>query len=472
MSHSTRPKDLKREVKAALKKRSADPPFKKNTRKAVNARAVRVAEWPDFEDRRAKVTDRRQQAIDNLDDLHKQLRRKWAENGITVHEAVNEGEAQQIALRIIREVGAERVLKSKSMLSEEVDINDFLAKHKIEAVETDLGEYIVQLRGESPSHITMPGMHLNRQDVGHLFADKLGVEYTEDPPSLTQIARRTLRKQFLGAEVGMIGVNFAVAETGHLATVTNEGNGRMVTTLPKVVIALMGWERVTQSLDDLAMLWQLLARSATGQRASVYLNLTHGPDPDGGGPRQVHVIVVDNGRKRIHGDAEMREVLRCIRCGACLNACPVYQQVGGHPYGGVYPGPIGAVFTPARDGIREAPDHPFASSLCGACEEACPVSIPLPKLLLAQRKHRTEIRPTVDPERALWKVFRQIMGSRGRYEIAANLARGVQSLWPGGAKKMIIPGWTDRRDAPVFARKPFRELYKGEMDETGEKNDA
>jgi L-lactate dehydrogenase complex protein LldF len=472
MSHPNRPRDLKRQIATALKTRSSDPPFKKNTRKAVDARAVRVAEWPDFNDRRENVTQRRQEAIDHLEELHAQLRRKWSKNGIIVHEAVDGEQAQQIALKIVREAGAKRVLKSKSMLSEEIEINSFLEGHGIEAVETDLGEYIVQLRGEAPSHITMPAMHLNRRDVGRLFADKLGAEYTEDPSTLTQIARRTLRRQFLSADVGMIGVNFAVAETGHLVTVTNEGNGRMVTTLPRVVIALMGWERVTRSLDDLAQLWQLLSRSATGQRASVYLNLTYGPDPSGGGPRQVHVIVIDNGRTRIHADNEMREVLRCIRCGACLNACPVYQQVGGHPYGGVYPGPIGAVFTPALEGIRKAPDHPFASSLCGACEEVCPVSIPIPKLLLAQRKHRTEILPALDPQRGLWRIFREVMSSRGCYETAAKFARSIQSAWPGGARKMVIPGWTDHRDPPAFAKRPFRELFQKAVDDPEERNDA
>ncbi|MFH0883904.1 MAG: lactate utilization protein B [bacterium] len=472
MSRATRPKELKRQIMAVLKTRSSDPPFKKNTRKAVDARAVRVAEWPNFNDRRENATLRRQDAIDHLGELHAQLRQRWAENGITVHEAPDGEQAQTIALRIIRDAGAKRVVKSKSMLSEEIEINTFFEGHGIETIETDLGEYIVQLRGETPSHITMPAMHLSRQDIGRLFVEKLGVEYTEDPSALTQIVRRTLRRQFLSADVGIIGVNFAVAETGHLATVTNEGNGRMVTTLPKVVIALMGWERVTQSLDDLAQLWQLLSRSATGQRASVYLNLTHGPDPAGGDPRQVHVIVIDNGRKRIHEDNEMREVLRCIRCGACLNACPVYQQVGGHPYGGVYPGPIGAVFTPAREGIRNAPDHPFASSLCGACEETCPVSISIPKLLLTLRKHRVEIRSALDPQRGLWRVFREVMSSHGRYEAAAKFAHGIQSVWPGGAGKMIIPGWTDHRDPPAFAKHPFRELFQDAADDPEETDDA
>jgi len=459
MSHASSPKDLKRNMKRALKTRPEIPPFKKNTRKAVDARNQRAAEWPDFEDRRKDVTSRRQKALDSLNELHVRLRKNWASNGVTVHEAVDAEEARRIVLGIVQKSGADRVLKSKSMLSEEIEINDALIAAGIESVETDLGEYIVQLRDEPPSHITMPGMHLTRVDVGKLFAEKLGVDYTEDPPALTQIARRTLRKQFLESEVGMVGVNFAVAETGHIITVTNEGNGRMVTTLPRVVIALMGWERVTQSMEDLAQLWQLLSRSATGQRASVYLNMMQGPDPENGGPEEVHVVVVDNGRRALERDEELREVLRCIRCGACLNACPVYQQVGGHPYGGVYPGPIGSVVTPALWGIRSAPDHPFASSLCGACEEVCPVSIPIPKMLLKLRQRRVDHRGWPDPEKTLWGRFRWVMDSKRIYESASGIARNAQKLWPGGGEKMVVPGWTDHRDAPVFAKKPFRTLF-------------
>ncbi|MBS1262257.1 MAG: Lactate utilization protein B [Calditrichaeota bacterium] len=457
MPHGTAPKQLKDEIDAGLQSRGEPPPFKTNTRKAANARDGRAGEWPDFERRRAHAAARRQYALDHLDELHERLREHWRRRGVIVHHAPNSAIANDIILGIVRDRGARTLLKGKSMLSEEIGLNDYLARHGVEPVETDLGEYIVQLRGETPSHITMPGMHLDRTDVGRLFSEKLGGEYTDDPPALTRIARRALREKFLTAKVGMVGVNFAVAGTGHLATVTNEGNGRLVSTLPDTVIGLMGYERVTESLADLALLWQLLARSATGQRATVYLNMLHGPSPGPSGPREVHVVIVDNGRRRLNDDPELREVLRCIRCGACLNACPVYQQVGGHPYGGTYPGPIGIVLTPALKGAGHAPDHPFASSLCGACEEICPVSIPLPEMMLKLRARSVDERAKPDPERAVWRVFREVMGSRRRYELAAKLARGAQALWPG--REMPIPGWTDHRDAPRFAKKPFRDLF-------------
>ncbi len=467
MRHASSPRRMKAEIRRTLRRRPGGPlPYKVNTRKAVRARDARAAEWPDFEDRRAEATLRRQEVIDRLDELHRMLRDKWRHSGIVVHEARDVEAARQAVLQIVRNAGADRLMKSKTMLSEEIELNGFLAEHGIAAVETDLGEYIVQLRGETPSHITMPAMHLDRRDIGRLFAEKLGTEYTEEPPALTRIARSVLRRQFLEAEVGLIGVNFAVAETGHIATVTNEGNGRMMGTLPRVVIALMGRERVTRSLADLGLLWQLLARSATGQRATVYLNLLGGPSPGGSRPDEVHVIVVDNGRKQLEDDAELREVLRCIRCGACLNACPVYQQVGGHPYGGTYPGPLGAVLTPALRGIREAPDHPFASSLCGSCEEICPMSIPLPKMLLALRQRSVQQRG-MDPERTAWRLFRDVMSDEKRYERAAALARTVQHVLP--ERLFVIPGWTNHRDAPKLAPRPFRDLIDDSSSEGGVK---
>lgn len=443
-----------------MKNRANDPPFKRNTKKAVRTRDDRFAEWPDFPERREQVTEHRQQAVENLPRLHETLRKRWLENRVIVHEAATAEVARREVLAIVRKAKARRVMKSKSMLSEEIEINAFLESEGIEAVETDLGEYIVQLRHEAPSHITMPAMHLTRQDVGRLFEKKLGEPYSENPPELTAMARRALRSKFLSTDVGIVGVNFAVAETGHIATVTNEGNGRMVTTLPRVVIALMGWERVTQSIEELGRLWQMLTRSATGQRASVYLNMMQKPDLDGGGPEEIHVIVVDNGRKRIYADEQFRSTLRCIRCGACLNVCPVYQQVGGHPYGGVYPGPIGEVLTPQLYGSLEAPDHPFASSLCGACEDICPVGIPLPQHLLALRQRQVATRGVFDLERPLWKGFRALMSSHKLYEMGMQIARGVQGVWPGGAETMKIPGWTDHRDAPELAKRPFREWAK------------
>ncbi len=467
MSYASSPKDLKEKINLSLanRKDSQNLPYKLNTRKADVAREAVTGEWPDFDERRKKVVERRQEIVDSLAEQHKKLRIKWKERGIIVHEARNAVDAKKAILSIVNKVGAKKILKSKSMLSEEIEINEYLERAGVEPLETDLGEYIVQLRKEAPSHITMPGMHLNRKDVGELFAEKLNIPYTEDPPELTQIARRTLRKEFLKVEVGMVGVNFAVAETGHIITVTNEGNGRLVSSLPKVVIALMGYERVTQSLGDLAMLWQVLARSATGQRATSYLNMMHGPSDGPTGPDEVHVVVVDNGRKNIEEDDELRDILRCIRCGACLNACPVYQQVGGHPYGGTYPGPIGSVLTPALYGIESAPYHPYASTLCGACEKACPVSIPIPNLLLKLRKREVESRKKSDPEKFVWKGFSKTMETAPRYEGACNTARTLGKLIPN--RSIPIPGWSKHRGSPEMAPIPFRDMFESRKKSEG-----
>ncbi len=463
-------KRFKENIPKTIRNRPDGPlPYKKNTQKAVRARNVRKNEWPDFEQRRRDLTDNRIADLDHLEELHEQLRNKWTENGITVHEATTAADARGTIYDILQDHAINTVLKSKSMLSEEIEINPYLEERGVRPVETDLGEYIVQLRKEHPSHITMPAMHLTQVEIGQLFAEKLGVPYTENPTELTKIARNTLREEFLQAEAGMCGVNFAVAQTGHLATVTNEGNGRMVTSAPRVVIALLGWERVTANLDNLAMLWQFLARSATGQRSTVYLNLTHGPAPGPVGPDEVHVIVVDNGRKALYDDEEMRPILRCIRCGACLNTCPVYQQLGGHPYGGVYPGPVGKVIAPALFGLETAPDHPFASSLCGACEEICPVSIPIPELLLLLRKRKTGGELGSETERKIWQAFEYLMSDSSRYEQVTHVARTAQRWWPSG--DLPLPGWSLGRSSPPLAPKPFRDLFTPSKEPSKEGDD-
>jgi len=466
MSYASNPRDLKKKARESIKNREPGKvlPYKKNTRKAALARDVRADEWTDFEEKRKRITTNRQDIVDNLPDYHKKLREKWAEHGVIVHEAPDASSAREEILKIVKDVERKkdngepvRVLKSKSMLSEEIEINGFLEKNRVNPVETDLGEYIVQLRKEAPSHITMPGMHLDRYDVGKLFAEKLNVPYTHDPTELTKIARKVLREEFLKADVGMIGVNFAVAQTGHIATVTNEGNGRMVSSMPKVVIALMGYERVTQNLDELAILWQMLARSATGQKATVYLNLMYGPSPGPTGPGEVHIVVVDNGRKKILADKKVNEVLLCIRCGACLNACPVYQQIGGHPYGGTYPGPIGKVITPLLEGLDKAKDHAFTSTLCGACEDICPVSIPIPDLLLELRKRTIEEGYGKSLEKQMWKGFTRTMEDEGSYNRAAKLGTIVQRV----TGDLAAPSaWSKTRKVPKLKKKSFRDEFK------------
>src|SRR5512134_3848818 len=284
-------------------------------------------------------------------------------------------------------LGGEKVLiaKAKSMISEEIDLNPALEAEGIRVVETDLGEYIVQLRHERPGHILTPAVHLRRDDVGKLFHEKLGIPYTEDIPTLTNTARKVLRDVFLTADVGISGVNFGIAETGGICLVTNEGNGRMVTTMPRTHIALMGMERLVPTLDDLALMLSLLPRSATGQKLSVYTQLLHSPLAG----QERHIIILDNGRTRLR-NSPLAESLYCIRCGACLNACPVFRELRGHAYGSVYPGPIGSVISAGFFGSDFVP-LPQASSLCGACKEPCPVDIDLPKLLTRVRAGQTPV---------------------------------------------------------------------------------
>jgi L-lactate dehydrogenase complex protein LldF len=361
-----------------------------NAEKRVKGRLAAFASIPDLPERRHKAHAIRADVIEHLDQYLDQFIAKVQEHGFIVHRAATGDEAARIVLEIARAHNAKLVAKSKSMVSEEINLNHILEAEGIRAVETDLGEYIVQLRGERPSHIISPAVHLRRHEVGQLFNEKLGIPYTEDIPTLTSTARAVLRDIFLTADIGLSGVNFGVAETGTLAIVTNEGNGRMCTTLPPVHIALMGMERLLPTLDDLALFLSLLPRSATGQKLSVYTQLIHGSEEPGSSFRskrqEKHIIILDNGRSRMRA-SPLREALYCIRCGACLNACPIFREIGGHAYLGTdgsiapYPGPIGSVVSPGLFGLDKFGHLAQASTLCGACKDACPVDIDLPGML-------------------------------------------------------------------------------------------
>jgi len=361
-----------------------------NAEKRVKGRIAAFGSIPDWRDRRQKAHAVRADVIEHLDHYLDQFIAKVKENGFVVHRAATGEEAARIILDLARERDAKLVAKSKSMASEEISLNHILEAAGIRAVETDLGEYIVQLRGERPSHIITPAVHLRRHEVGQLFTEKLGIPYTEDIPTLTTTARAVLREIFITADIGFSGVNFGVAETGTLAIVTNEGNGRMCTTLPPVHIALMGMERLVPTLDDLALFLSLLPRSATGQKLSVYTQLIHGPEePDSffrSKRQEKHLIILDNGRSKMRA-SPLREALYCIRCGSCLNACPIFREIGGHAYLGVdgsiapYPGPIGSVVSPGLFGLEQFGHLAQASTLCGACKNACPVDIDLPGML-------------------------------------------------------------------------------------------
>ncbi len=407
-------------------------------------------------------------ALNKLPQLLEQLEEKCTQNGIQVHWAETPAEANRQVLRIINEHQATRLVKGKSMVSEEMGLNEFLHENGIEAIETDLGEFIIQLNDEKPSHIIVPAIHKNKQQIAEIFHQKLpDTPYTEDVQELNAIARRTLRQKFYEARIGLSGVNFAVAETGTLCLVENEGNGRMSTTVPPVHIAVMGIEKVVERLADIPPLLRLLTGSATGQLITTYVNMISSPRRAGekDGPREVHLVLLDNGRSEILIDPQLRQTLQCIRCGTCLNHCPVYTRIGGHAYGFVYPGPIGKILNPQVEGLKKAGELPTASSLCEACAEVCPVKIPIPQLLRRLRNEsyaRAPFSAVKDSgckknlaETIAWKGW-EIMNTRPPLNrIGQKIMGRLGSKIPRiGALRQ----WTRYRSAPQFASKSLHQL--------------
>ena len=409
--------------------------------------------------------------IENLDYYLDLLARNVERAGGRVYFAKDAQAASDYVVSVAAEHGVDMAIKSKSMLSEEMGLNERLESEGIEPVETDLGEYIVQLAGDTPFHIIAPAIHKSRDDVSKLFSERLGSPQSDDIGDLTRIARDRLREKFLTAGMGISGANFLVAETGTVALVTNEGNGRMVSSMPKVHIAISGMEKVIPSLEDLGMFLRLLIRSATGQMLSSYVTTVTGArrTDEEDGPEEFHLVIVDNGRSRILADPDLREALYCLRCGACLNACPVYRKVGGHSYGWVYPGPIGAIVSPMLTGLSDAKDLPFASTLCGACKEACPVRIDLPRMLLYLRKELNqgdrypEEKSASAAESGAMRAWRASMSSDGAARAANLAARVGQSAFSRLSTKSSPPGplsgWTDHRELPKVTR-PFRSRWK------------
>jgi L-lactate dehydrogenase complex protein LldF len=465
-----------------------------NAEKRVKGREAAFASLPDWPSRRQRAHAVRADIVAHLDRYLADFCAKVLENGIHVHRAADAAEAIELVLEIGTARGAKRVLmsvhagkttgperkalfaKSKSMVSEEIELNRALESHGHRVVETDLGEYIVQLRGEKPAHIITPAVHLRRHQVGELFHEQLGMPYTDDIPRLTAAARKVLRDVFLTADVGISGVNFGVVETGTVCIVTNEGNGRMVTTMPPVHIALMGMERLVPTLDDLALMLSLLPRSATGQKLSVYTQLIHSPRRAGeiDGAAERHLIILDNGRSRLRASG-LSEALYCIRCGACLNACPVFREIGGHAYVGVhgepapYPGPIGSVVSPGLLGVQEFGQLAQASSLCGACKDACPVDIDLPRLLTRVRAGPTTGSPGSDGSAlsAMSRIGLQAYGFIGAapwlLAVSQRLAAVGASLLSPASEWMRFPkftGWGLSKDFPRPNREPFRARWK------------
>jgi len=354
----------------------------------INKRITQFPSAEELETLRTLGEQIRQYNLANLPSLLVQLEENLTRNGIKVHWAETPDEANAIILGICQAHSAKLMVKGKSMVSEEIELNHACEAAGIEAMESDMGEYIVQLAGEKPSHIIMPAIHKTKEEIATLFHEKVeGVDYTDNVDELIQIGRKVLREKFLVADIGLSGVNFAVAETGTLCLVENEGNGRLSTTAPPVHIAITGIEKIVEKLDHVPPLLSLLTRSATGQNISTYFNMISGPRKadEKDGPTEMHLVLLDNGRSQAYADEELRKTLQCIRCGACMNHCPVYTRIGGHAYGTTYPGPIGKIISPHMLGLEATKTMATASSLCGACGEVCPVKIPIPDLLMRLR---------------------------------------------------------------------------------------
>lgn len=412
----------------------------------------------------------RQRSLAKLPDLLEQLEEKCLENGITVHWATTASEANQAVLEILHQHKAQKIVKGKSMVSEEIHLNHFLEENGFSPLETDLGEFIIQLAKEPPSHIIVPAIHKNRAEIAKLFHHNLqGAPYTENVEELNAIARETLRKKFFEADVGISGANMAIAETGTLCLVENEGNGRMCTTLPPVHIALMGIEKVIEKLSDLPPLFELLTGSATGQRMTTYFNLISSPRKQGekDGPKEIHLILIDNGRTKIHADPELRNTLKCIRCGTCLNHCPVYTRIGGHAYGYIYPGPIGKILTPQMEGLENTGGIPEASSLCNACETVCPVKIPIPNLIRRIRAEGQMTNGVVQGhgtkknlmETSVWKGWTLVNNHPSMTTFGVKVAHHLGAAIP---KTGPLKAWCTERTLPKFPKQTLQELVKKE----------
>jgi len=419
-----------------------------------------AAEIPHWEDWREAAHRIKTYARANLDKLLVEFERNLAAKGITVLYAQTAEEANQIVLDIAREHGVKSVVKSKSMVTEEMELNDNLASIGVRAVETDLGEYIVQLAQQRPTHIVTPALHLSAEDIGQLFQKALNEPFSAEHQHLTNIARVHLRQEFLDAGMGVSGCNFGIADTGTITLIENEGNAGLSTATPPVHVVLMGIEKVIPSIDYLPVFLNLLGRSGTGQKLTSYTHLLHGPTPG----QTMYVVILDNGRSRVLEDPVAWQSLHCIRCGACLNACPVYRRVGGWAYGWVYPGPIGSILTPHLLGMDKAGTLPFASSLCGACGEACPVKIDIPHQLVHLRHRAVNERSPMKSitERLMWMGWAWAMGGPLRYRLTMwGVRLGVRMVpllpWHPGK----LGAWTRGRELPEVPAEPaFRTWWR------------
>lgn len=439
------------------------------TSRFVSLRAARVSELPQWEELRQIGSDIRLHTIENMDAYLTRLEEKVIAAGGRVHWAQTAEDANQIVLQIAKEHQVRTVVKSKSMATEEIGLNHVLEQAGIQAIETDLGEYIIQLAGTGPSHIIVPAVHLKKEEIATLFSEKLDIHAPADPIELARIAREVLREKFLNAEMGISGGNFLVAETGTLVLVTNEGNGRMCTTMPDLHVAVVGIDKVIPDWESLTVFLKLLARSATGQKLSTYTQFITGPRREEGefGPREFHLVLLDNGRSNILKDPVGREVFKCIRCGACANVCPVYKNVGGFAYGWFISGPIGAILSPQMLGTQTARELPYASTLCGACADVCPVKIPIPTILRHLRRRVAQGdefgQPTLSaPIRASAGLASFALAQNWLYRLGTRILPVVMSIFKHGdwisSAPYPLSRWTTGRPLPAFTAR-FRRWW-------------
>ena len=404
--------------------------------------------------RKAHVTKWR--VMENLDKLLPEFESNFQKRGGKVIWANDAAEAQKEILQIIQRVQGKTVIKSKSMTTEEIHLNEFLEKHDIESLESDLGEYIVQLLGQAPYHIVTPAMHLSKEDIARLFNEKFGTRIDATPEQLTQKARELLRDKYLNADIGITGGNFLIADTGSIALTENEGNARLTTTFPKIHIAIVGIEKLVPSITDLDLFWPLLSSHGTGQNLTVYNTILSGPRQahETDGPEEMYVILLDNGRTNLLAQKEQRQALYCIRCGACLNACPVYKNIGGHTYNTTYSGPIGSIITPHFKGMKEFKHLSYASSLCGKCSEVCPVKIDIHKMLLINRRDAVVANENTTTENFGWKLWKKGMKQRSFMDFFSGKTKNFF------LKTFFKKGWGKYREMPEVAPKSFAKRWE------------
>ena len=456
-------------AKVAMK----DGQLRSNVRHATEViqakRARVVGEMPDWQELREAGRQIREHTMENLDFYLEEFERNCTRAGGVVHWARDAAEAREILVGLVKASGSDEVIKIKSMTTEEIQLNSALESAGIRPYETDLAELIIQLGHDQPSHIVVPALHKNRQQIREIFQREMNLpELGDRPEDLADAARMFLREKFLRVKTGVSGANFLIAETGGVCIVESEGNGRMCLTLPETLITIAGIDKVIPRFRDLEVLLQLLPRSATGERMNPYNSIWTGVTP-GDGPRVFHVVLMDNARTEILGDAEGRQTLNCIRCGACQNACPVYRQTGGHAYGSVYAGPIGAILTPQLQEMHHAQSLPYASSLCGACYEVCPVKINIPEVLIHLRHKVVEQNGVMNAEALAMKMMGMIFLSERRFRAAQRMGRMVEAPlarkdergvgWIGWLPGML-GGWTKSRDLQEMPKETFREWWE------------